>query len=153
MILGWYNVDVMRVNPDLLRQRAQEIRSALAVLSGYGGLPREQFLASQQVIDGAKYRLVVAIEAAVSICTHLAARLAQTTPDIYAQCFDVLASAGLISGPLAEGLGRIARFRNLLVHGCGTVDDTRVWEILRSDIRDPDAYLSDIGRALKQRFP
>lgn len=143
----------MRVNVDLLRQRAQEIRSALMVLSGYGALPRDEFVASQQIIDAAKYRLVVAIEASVSICTHLAARLAQTTPDSYAQCFDVLASAGLISGPLAERLGRVARFRNLLVHGYGAVDDTRVWEILRSDIRDLDTYLSEVGRTLKQQLP
>lgn len=143
----------MRVNLDLLRQRAQEIRAALTILSGYSTLPREEFLASQQVIDAAKYRLVVAIEASASICTHLAARLAQTTPDSYAQCFDVLASAGLISGPLAERLGRMARFRNLLVHGYGAVDDTRVWEILHNDVRDLDTYLSEIGQALKQQLP
>jgi uncharacterized protein YutE (UPF0331/DUF86 family) len=143
----------MQVNLDLLRQRAQDIRNALAALSGYGALPQEQFLTSQQVIDAAKYRLVVAIEAAVSICTHLAARLAQTTPESYAQCFGVLASAGLISGPLAERLGRMARFRNLLVHGYGAVDDTRVWEILCSDIRDLDTYLSEISQSLKQQLP
>lgn len=142
----------MQVNLELLRQRAHEIRNTLAVLGQYGALPLEEFLANQQGVDAAKYRLLVAIEAAFSICTHLAARLAQRTPDSYAGCFDVLASAKILSPELAGRLGRMARFRNLLIHVYGEVDDRRVWEILQRDLGDLEAYLSEIGRALKQEL-
>lgn len=142
----------MRVNLDLLRQRAQEIRNGLAALSRYAALSQAEFVASQQVVDAAKYRLLVTIEAAISICTHLASRLAQTTPDSYAQCFDVLASANIISPQLAERLGRMARFRNLLVHVYGEVDDGRVWAVIRHDLRDVDAYLLEVGNHLKERL-
>ena len=74
---------------DLLDRRARDIRSATATLSRLSALSKEHFLDDQTVVDAAKYRLVVAAEAAISICTHLAARLARTTPNSYAQCFEV----------------------------------------------------------------
>ena len=69
------------LNLDLLRQRAQDIRHAARVLAQYGKLPRQEFLADQTVVDACKYRLLVAIEAAASMCTHLAVRLIQRSPD------------------------------------------------------------------------
>ncbi len=71
-------------------------------------------------------------------------------PDIDAQCFDVLASASILSTELAERLGRMARFRNLLVHGYADVDDGRVWEIMKSDLGDLDEYLSAISHSLRE---
>jgi uncharacterized protein YutE (UPF0331/DUF86 family) len=142
----------MQVNLDLLQQRTVEIRNALAVLNKYAGHSREEFLANQQVVDAAKYRLVVAIEAAISICTHLAARLAQKTPSSYSQCFDVLAVARTLPPELAERLGRMACFRNLLVHLYWEVDDNRVWEVLQHDLGDLEAYLLEVGKVIRRQL-
>lgn len=142
----------MRLNPDLLRQRAKEIRDALDVLAGYGALSQEEFLARPEIVDAAKYRLVVAIEAAVSICTHIAARLANRTPESYADCFAVLATSGILGEELAERLGQMARFRNLLVHLYWQVDNARVWEVLRNNLSDVEAYLVAVGNVIKERL-
>lgn len=142
------STDYDRVNLDLLVRRARDIRGAVAALRGLSPLPKEQFLADQTVVDAAKYRLVVAAEAAISICTHLAARLARTSPSSYAQCFEVLETKGILSTELTQRMGDLARFRNLLVHGYAETDDGRVWDILQSDLGDLDAYLSEVGRAL-----
>ena len=137
-----------RVNVDLLKHRANEIRSAASTLDRIGKLSKEQFLADQMVVDAAKYRLVVATEGAISICTHLAARLANKTPDSYAQCFEILATAGILSMELAQRMGNMARFRIQLVHGYADVDDGRVWDFLQVDLSDLNTYLSQVGRAL-----
>jgi uncharacterized protein YutE (UPF0331/DUF86 family) len=138
----------MKLNLDLLRQRAQEIRQSLSALESYRRLFREDFISNQQTADAAKHRLIVTIEAAMSICAHLVARLAHKTPDSYAQCFDILAASKVIPQELADRLGRMARFRNLLVHGYGQVDDGRVWDILQQDLGDLDAFLSEINHTL-----
>ncbi len=145
--------DYDRVNVDLLARRARDIRSAVAALSRLSELSKEQFLGDQTVVDAAKYRLVVAAEAAISICTHLAARLARNSPNSYAQCFEVLEVEGILSTELTQRMGDLARFRNLLVHGYAEIDDGRVWDILQSDLGDLDAYLSEIGRALGKPIP
>ena len=141
-----------KFNLDLLRLRAQEIRRAANVLAGYSNLSQEEFVSDQMVVDAAKYRLLVAIEAAASMCTHLAARLLGEAPSSYAQCFQVLASSGIISPGLAERLAAMARFRNLLVHVYAEVDDNQVWEVLQSDLEDLKDYLSAIGAAVNDRL-
>jgi uncharacterized protein YutE (UPF0331/DUF86 family) len=140
----------MQVNRDLLRQRAQEIRYSLAVLGRHGSLSREEFLDKEETIDAAKYRLVIAIEAAISICTHLTARLAQKNPDSYAQCFEILASASIISPGLAERLGRMARLQYMLVNVSWETDDSLVWDILQDNIGDLEEYLLEIGKAIEE---
>ena len=140
----------MQVNPDLLRQRAKEIRNALSILKGYADLSSEAFLAATESVDAAKYRLIVAIEAAISMGTHLASRLAQRTPESYSECFAVLAEAGLLPQDLAQWLGRMARFRNLLVHLYWQVDDGRVWQTLQNDLKDLEDYLVAVGQALEE---
>lgn len=139
------------VNFDLIAHRAQDIRSAAATLFAIGNRSREEFLADQIVVDAAKYRLVVAAEAAISICTHLAVRVAQQAPSSYSQCFDVLASAGILSTELAQRMSSMARFRDLLVHGYADIDDGRVWETLQGDLQDLDAYLSEVSQALGEQ--
>ena len=104
------------------------------------------------VVDAAKYRLLVAIEAAASMCTHLAARQFGEAPSSYAQCFQVLASSGIISPELAERLAAMARFRNLLVHVYAEVDDSQVWEVLRSNLGDLENYLAAIGAAVNDQL-
>ena len=96
------------------------------MLGRYGNLSKEEFLENQDIIDAAKYRLVVAIEGAISICTHLAVRLAQKNPDSYAQCFEILASANIIPPGLAERLGRMARLQYMLVNVSWETDDSLV---------------------------
>lgn len=140
------------VNIDLLRQRGEEIRQATSLLARHASLTMTEFVADQTVVDAAKYRILIAIEAAISICTHLSARLAGKAPATYAQCFEELVTSGIITRELGDRLGRMARFRNLLVHVYEEVDDNRVWEILQSDLQDLDAYLSAIGEAVKDRI-
>lgn len=133
------------LNRDLVLQRIQEIRGALQLLRVDAARPRSAFVADAQLVDAAKYRLLVAIEAAVSICTHVASRLAARTPDSYADCFEVLGGAGIVSTDLADRLGRMARFRNRLVHLDWKIDNERLWQILTESLGDLEAYLQVIG--------
>ncbi|MBA5942437.1 MAG: DUF86 domain-containing protein [Methanophagales archaeon] len=63
-----------------------------------------------------KYRLITAIEAVISICNHIIARKFKRAPESYSDCFILLHECGVISKELAEKLGNMARFRNMLVH-------------------------------------
>lgn len=97
--------DFRNVNIDLLRQRGEEIRHATSLLAHQASLPVAEFVADQTTVDAAKYRLIIAIEAAISICTHLSARLAGKAPATYAQCFEELARSGIVTQELAGWRG------------------------------------------------
>lgn len=132
----------------MLLQRIQEIRRALASLRVDAARPRDAFVSDGQAVDATKYRLLVALEAAVAICMHVTSRLSARTPETYAACFDALRDAAVLPPDLAERLGRMARFRNRLVHLYWRIDNERLWTILQEHLGDLDEYLVVVGTLL-----
>lgn len=84
------------INQELVREKAADIRHALACLRQYGHMEREAFLEEETTISAAKYQFVVAIEAAQTLCNHLAARIARQAPASYADCYTIIQRAGII---------------------------------------------------------
>ncbi|MHA1770653.1 MAG: type VII toxin-antitoxin system HepT family RNase toxin [Candidatus Thorarchaeota archaeon] len=62
-----------------------------------------------------KYRLIVALEAAISVCNHIVARALKKIPSSYSECFTSLNRHKIISDDLAKELSSMAKFRNLVV--------------------------------------
>lgn len=140
-------VDLARV-----RRKVADIRAALAALRTLAARSEDEFAADDFVASAAKYKLLVAIEASLDLCTHLCARLLTKAPESYADCFRLLAGGGVLSRETAQRLAAMARFRNLLVHQYGEVDDRRVHRMLRENLGDLDRYLGEVGRHLGQEL-
>jgi uncharacterized protein YutE (UPF0331/DUF86 family) len=138
----------MTVNPDVVRTRCAEIEDSVQRLERFGQLSLEDFLANLDSQDAVSYRLLVAIEAALALCYHVSARTAQKAPEDYAACFGGLSEAGIIAADLAGRLQRMARFRNLLVHGYWKIDYSRVHAILQEDLADLRAFASAMAALL-----
>jgi len=140
---------VSELNLDRLRELAGHVRDAVRQLRELAGTPLDVFLADPRAINSAKYLLIVAAEAALDICNHLAARRGARSPEDYADCMTVLAEIGVIDGDLKTRLVRMARFRNLLVHLYARVDDAQVHRVMQQDLGDFDRYLQSVGRYLE----
>ncbi len=84
----------------------------------------------------ASYRLLVAIEAALGLCYHVAAKQLKRVPEEYAECFAILSDAQVISKDLSENLQRMARFRNLLIHMYGKVEYGALFELIQHHLID-----------------
>lgn len=80
----------------------------------------------------------VVIDLAVSTCV----RLGLGSPPTYADAFRQLADADVITDELAERLARAAGFRNLVVHGYGSLDLRRVHAIALAGPSDLRAFLA-----------
>ncbi|MFZ5591395.1 MAG: type VII toxin-antitoxin system HepT family RNase toxin [Bacillota bacterium] len=135
---------IFHVNHELLAQKIADIEKAHALLTKIAALQKERFLEDEIMVSGAKYQLILAIEAAQNICNHLAARLAREAPASYADCFRILQKQGIVSRELTEKLVSMARFRNLLVHQYGKVDDAVLYNILQNNLADLLDYVQDI---------
>lgn len=126
----------MSLNHELIRTRCQEIEESLSRLEQIKGKSRKEFLQDQDLQDIACYRLLVAIEAALGLCYHVAARRLKKVPEEYAECFAILAEAGIISSNLSGSLQKMARFRNLLVHMYWKVDYGVLYEIIQHKLKE-----------------
>jgi uncharacterized protein YutE (UPF0331/DUF86 family) len=137
------------VNLDRLRALAGHVRDSVRQLRELGAPTREMFVADARSVNSAKYLLIVATEAALDICNHLAARRGGRSPADYADCMAIMAEIGVIDDELKTRLMRMARFRNLLVHVYARVDDAEVHRVIRDDLGDLERYLTSVGRYLK----
>lgn len=135
----------MTLNPDLVRARCQEIEDSLERLDKIKtDFSKAQFLNDRDTQDIASYRLLVAIEAALGLCYHVAAKRLRKVPEEYAECFKILADAGIISSDLSGKLQKTARFRNLIVHLYWKVDYGAVFTILNDSLDDLRAFSREI---------
>ncbi len=126
----------MNLNQELVRTRCQEIEDSLERLERIGKRPKEEFLRDQDLEDIACYRLLVAIEAALGLCYHVSAKHLKKVPEGYAECFAILANAGVIPSDLSENLQKMARFRNLLIHMYWKVDYGTLYEMIQHNLND-----------------
>ena len=126
----------MTLNEELIRSRCQEIAESLVRLERIGEKTKEVFLNDCDAQDIASYRLLVAIEAALNLCYHIAAKRLKKVPEDYAECFAILSEAGIIPMELSERLQKMARFRNLLIHMYWKIDYSTVYDIIKHDTKD-----------------
>jgi uncharacterized protein YutE (UPF0331/DUF86 family) len=140
---------VSEVNLDRLRELAGHVRDSVRQLRELAQSPPEVFLAEARSVNAEKYLLIVATEAALDICNHLAARRGARSPEDYADCMAIMAEIGAIDDDLKARMMRMARFRNLLVHLYARVDDGQVHHFIRENLGDLERYLASVGRYLK----
>ena len=138
----------MGLNPDLILDRFEDIRRSLARLEPIRAMPRDAFLADQDTLDLASYRLLIAIEAALQICFHVSAQRLHRVPAEYAECFGMLGEAGMLDAELVENLQRMARFRSVLIHRYWEVDYVRVYDILQEHLDDLRRFVQVIAELL-----
>lgn len=129
---------------DLVRNRCQEIIESVERLRRISVIPLDVFLENQDQRDIACYRLQIAIEAALSLCYHIAAKQLKQVPEEYAQCFILLEKDGIITTDLSGKLQKMARFRNLLVHMYWKIDYTAVYNIIENNTDDLEEFCRQI---------
>lgn len=138
----------MNLNQDLIRARCQEIEESIERLERMKEKGREQFLKDRDLQDISCYRLLIAIEAVLSLCYHVAAKKLKQVPEEYAECFVILREAGIIREDLSERLQRMARFRNLLIHMYRKVNLETLYEIIQTKLGDLRQFSRTIASLL-----
>ena len=88
---------------------------------------------TQRIIDRT---LQLMIELCMDIANHIISDKQLPVPTSYANTFEILQQAGLISQQLMEIAVNMAKFRNILVHQYADVDATTVVAILHSHLND-----------------
>ena len=94
--------------------------------------------------------LQIAVEAVIDVCALLVKGLRLGLPGEEDDVFEKLQQAGVLSEAMVQTLRRMRRFRNLLVHEYGQIDDRLVFEILQTHLGDFEAFRDEVVQALKR---
>jgi len=93
--------------------------------------------------------LHLAIEGTIDICAMLVRELRLGVPGEEEDLFDKL-SGRVLSTDMADRLREMKRFRNVLVHRYGTIDDDKVYTILRNRLVDFEDFKKQVTGFLKK---
>lgn len=141
-----------KVNLELVRNRAREIRESTEKIRTYAAQTDAEFFADERNLYTVMHLLLICIEAVASICNHLMAKTAQKAPASYGECFEGLRDLDILDDALVNRLIQMARFRNILVHRYWEIDQERVVQYTRNNLDDFDEYLRKIGQFVGQQL-
>jgi len=143
--LGVCSVDRERVS-----KLIEEIRRSLRVAEEIISLDLNEFLADVRNRYTLRLSIVEIVEAATLIGLHILREQFSDTAEGYVQVFRKLLERGILSRDTGEGMIKLARLRNLIVHRYWNIDDARVYteikkvgiELVKKFIREVEEHTS-----------
>jgi uncharacterized protein YutE (UPF0331/DUF86 family) len=95
------------------------------------------------------HTLQIAIQAALDVASHIVSDERLGEPETNRELFDRLAQHGWLSTELAATMGRMAGFRNIVVHGYGRVNLEIAKDLVEHRLGDLLAYVRAIRTRLR----
>jgi uncharacterized protein YutE (UPF0331/DUF86 family) len=124
------------VDGDLIRRKLTELAQYVTQAEEYRGLTVERYRQDWKTQRIVERTLQIAIEACVDIASHVLADRGLKAPSTYAETFEILVEAGLMSPELGHVMVEMTGFRNIAVHEYTTIDAEIVVRILRHRLAD-----------------
>jgi uncharacterized protein YutE (UPF0331/DUF86 family) len=93
--------------------------------------------------------LQMMIETCVDVASHIIADKGYRVPKSYADTFKILHDEKIVGSGLFNALGKMAKFRNIVVHHYDKVDAEIVVGILKKDLKDFMSYKDAVISFLK----
>jgi uncharacterized protein YutE (UPF0331/DUF86 family) len=133
----------MEVDKDLIEGKVDIIQRNLNFLDEYKSANEEEFVSRYKDVQAVKYSLLEMIEACIDVASHIISTKGFERAESYAE-IQILGKMGVINPSLAEELSDMARFRNILVHGYAKVDNAKVLEIVKEELKDVEEFVKEI---------
>jgi len=129
-----------------LKSRVISLHETLRKLEELKETTLNEFLSNYVVSDAVLHNLQLAIEALTDIGNYALRRGGHRIPETRANVFELLCSEGYLVEKSRDELVKMARFRNLVVHGYADVDLETVFDILQKQT----PFLQDVASRLVQ---
>ena len=84
------------------------------------------------------------VSATIYIASRIIALEGGSRPGSYAEYFEELNSRGVIGEDLSDDLVEMARFRNLIVHRYGEIDEEEMEDIIENDLQDIREFVKQV---------
>ena len=107
-------------------------------------MERQDFLASFQAVDAAKYNLQVCIEALIDVSNHVVARERWGIPSTSAEMVKLIIKHGVLGKDKEPSLVQMVKFRNRIVHLYQEVDDSEIYRILQENLDDIKGFIQAV---------
>lgn len=132
------------VDKDIIQRKLAFIDLKLQNLEILKLMERQDFLASFQSVDAAKYNLQVCIEALIDVSNHVVARERWGIPSTSAEAVKLVIQHGVLTKDKELSLVQMVKFRNRIVHLYQEVDDSEIYRILQENLDDIKGFIKAV---------
>ena len=120
------------LDTDRISRLIQDIEEVLRVISEIVKVDLDHFIADARSRYALRYAIIELVESSSTLGLYLLREgLGVERVESYFDIFDRLAENGVISNAVREGMKRLVRLRNLIVHRYWEVDDARIYREAR----------------------
>ena len=134
----------------VLNRLFTEMDESLRKLRSLSKLSEDEFLSHYEKIDTSKYNFIVAIEAIIDICNRIISKRELGFPQDYSDVIKLMSQEGVLEGDLVGRLVEMVKFRNMLVHLYWKIENDRLYQYLRENLGDFEAFKEAIRKYLKK---
>jgi len=128
------------VDRDLILRKLSDLETYLNQLAAYRELDLAAYRGDWRTQRIVERTLHLAIETCMDVADHIVADRKLRVPETAAATFEILGDAEVLSRTLAESLGRMVGFRNILVHDYARIDPAIVLRVLGTDLKDVERF-------------
>jgi uncharacterized protein YutE (UPF0331/DUF86 family) len=121
---------------ELLRRKLAELAEYVSQVSEYRDLTVERYRAEWKTQRIVERTLQMAVEMWLDIASHVLADQELGASSTYAETFEILVEAGLMSPGLGRVMVDMTGFRNVIVHEDARIDADTVIRTLREHLED-----------------
>ena len=139
----------MPLDKTLIQGKIDIIDRNLEFLTKYKQINEKDFLDNYKDIQAVKYSLFEMIESCIDIASHLIATKGFERAESYSEMFEILGKRKIINFELAENLSNMAKFRNLLIHSYGKIDNLKVLDYIKNELTKIKVFIGKILELIK----
>jgi len=134
----------------VLNRLFTEMDESLRKLRSLSKLSEDEFLSHYEKTDTSKYNFIVAIEAIIDICNRMISKRELGFPQDYSDVIKLMSQEGVLEGDLVGRLVEMVKFRNMLVHLYWKIENDRLYQYLKENLGDFEAFKKAIRKYLKK---
>lgn len=139
------------VDPDVVAARLARLRARAERARELCPDDAEALAGDEDALDLVSFNLMVAVQSALDVASHLIADEGWEPASSLAGAFDRLAAQDVLSGATADAMRRAAGLRNVVAHAYGVVDPEIVWRAAREGVDDLEAFAAEVAAWLRSR--
>ena len=139
------------VRVELVTAKLADLGGRIARVRKHASPTVEALRADQDALDLVSFNLMLSVQSAVDIASHIIADEGWRPASTLSESFERLAENGVIAKVTAAAMGRAAGLRNVVARGYAAVDVASVYAAASSGVGDLEAFAAEVAHWLHTR--
>lgn len=123
----------MSINREYTRKLQDDIKDSISFINEVVGKPYSALSSTEKY--AIRYSLITIAEALTALAVHIVRRALNKEPETPIHALRIIRDEGLISEDECENLEKLIKLRNLLVHRYRVIDDKKIYDSIKEDLK------------------